>query len=128
MGNSSGESDLNGSNKEGINEVHEDIMDKSKGKSTLNESNGKCIGDEDLILSIEHRKIVDNYMNKENEGDNINSQGWNNEMKRYYRDRKELFDATKEMEMEEDVEEGIQDKKEFGLREEISGEGGNSLV
>ncbi|GJX32722.1 hypothetical protein Tco_0242577, partial [Tanacetum coccineum] len=128
MGNSNGESDLNGSNKEGTNEVHEDIMDKSKGKSTLNESNGKCIGDEDLILSIEHRKIVDNYMNKENEGDNINSQGWNNEMKRYYRDRKELFDATKEMEMEEDVEEGIQDKKEFGLREEISGEGGNSLV
>ncbi|GJT24309.1 ribonuclease H-like domain-containing protein [Tanacetum coccineum] len=105
MGNSNGESDLNGSNKEGTNEVHEDIMDKSKGKSTLNESNGKCIGDEDLILSIEHRKIVDNYTNKENEGDNINSQGCNNEVKRYYRDRKELFGAAKEMEMEEDVEE-----------------------
>nr|GEW21406.1 hypothetical protein [Tanacetum cinerariifolium] len=49
-------------------------------------------------------------------------------MKRYYKDRKELFDATREMEMEEDMEEGIQDKEEFGLMEEISGEEGNALV
>nr|GEU66338.1 geranyllinalool synthase [Tanacetum cinerariifolium] len=42
--------------------------------------------------------------------------------------KKELFDATKEMEMEEDVEEGIQDKEEFGLMEEISGEEGNALL
>nr|GEW59040.1 (E,E)-geranyllinalool synthase [Tanacetum cinerariifolium] len=99
MRNSSGESDLNRSNKEGINVVHEDIMDMSKRKSILNESNGKCsmemsnsavnkvdvstynrytllnelVGDQDLILSIEQRKIVDNYINKENEGDNIDS-------------------------------------------------------
>nr|GEW79770.1 hypothetical protein [Tanacetum cinerariifolium] len=49
-------------------------------------------------------------------------------MKRYYKDRKELFDATKEMEIEEGVEEGIQDKEEFGLMEEISGEEGNALT
>nr|GEU74582.1 RNA-directed DNA polymerase, eukaryota, reverse transcriptase zinc-binding domain protein [Tanacetum cinerariifolium] len=56
----------------------------------------ELVGDEDLIPSIEQRKIVDNYMNKENEGVNIDKQRWSNETKRYYKDMKELFDAAKE--------------------------------
>nr|GEW51424.1 hypothetical protein [Tanacetum cinerariifolium] len=73
--------------------------DKWQGKSTVNESNEKCnmektnssvnmmnastsnrytflnelVDDEELIPSLDERKIVDEYMNKENEGDNIDN-------------------------------------------------------
>ncbi|GJV73509.1 ATPase, F1/V1/A1 complex, alpha/beta subunit [Tanacetum coccineum] len=79
-------------------EIHDNIVDKAQGKSTVEEYNMKCnkekistsvmkasasnrftllnelVGDEDLIPSIEDRKIVDEYMNKEDEEVNIDSQ------------------------------------------------------
>ncbi|GKB11634.1 hypothetical protein Tco_0845557, partial [Tanacetum coccineum] len=124
-------------------EIHDNIVDKAQGKSTVEDYNMKCnkekirssvmqastsnrftllnelVGDKDLIPSVEERKIVDEYMNKEDEEDNIDSQGCSKEMKRYYKDKKELFDAAKEMEIEEDVEEIIQNlDEEFGGRDE----------
>ncbi|GJR87107.1 RNA-directed DNA polymerase, eukaryota, reverse transcriptase zinc-binding domain protein [Tanacetum coccineum] len=125
MGNSSGRNEIrrNSSTVDNVdkaNEIHDDNVDKSKEKGTMDESNMKCnkekisslvmkastsnrftllnelVGDEELIPSVEERKIVDEYMNKENEG-------------------------AKEMEIEEDVEEVIQNlEEEFGVREEIT--------
>nr|GEZ17806.1 copia protein [Tanacetum cinerariifolium] len=138
MENSSGKNEISGNNKGGSNVIHDDNMDKSKGKSNVNKSNVKCnrektsslvnrmdastynrytllnelIDKEELILSIEERNVVDEYMNKEKEGENIDRQGWRKEIKRYYKDRKELFDAAKEVEMEEGVEEELQDEGE----------------
>nr|GEY69379.1 RNA-directed DNA polymerase, eukaryota, reverse transcriptase zinc-binding domain protein [Tanacetum cinerariifolium] len=58
-------------------------------------------------------------MNKENEVCDIGSQGWSKEMERYYKDRKELFDAAKVLEQDEDVECENQIEKEFGLRNKV---------
>nr|GEY48047.1 hypothetical protein [Tanacetum cinerariifolium] len=127
------------------NEIHDDNVDKANRKSTVDESNMKCnkekiyssvmkastsnrftflnelVGDEELIPSVKERKIVDEYINKENEGDKIDSQGWSKEMKRYYKDKKELFDAAKEIEIEKEMKEVIQNlEEEFGVKDEIS--------
>ncbi|GKD58818.1 hypothetical protein Tco_1296327, partial [Tanacetum coccineum] len=125
MGNSSGRNEIrrNSSTVDNVdkaNEIHDDNVDKSKEKGTMDESNMKCnkekisssamkastsnrftllnalVGNEELIPSVEERKIVDEYMNKENEG-------------------------AKEIEIEEDVEEVIPNlEEEFGVREEIT--------
>ncbi|GKB61171.1 RNA-directed DNA polymerase, eukaryota, reverse transcriptase zinc-binding domain protein [Tanacetum coccineum] len=59
--------------------------------------------DEELIPNTEQRKIVDEFMSKNNGDNNVGMNGWNEDMKRYYRDRKELFNAAKEIEENEDV-------------------------
>ncbi|GKE62083.1 hypothetical protein Tco_1512450, partial [Tanacetum coccineum] len=97
--NSSGRNEIRGNTRGGPNEIHDDNVDKTKRKSTMNESNVKCnkektsssimnastsnrytllnelVGDEQIIPYLDERKIVDEYMNKENEGDNIECQG-----------------------------------------------------
>nr|GEV16136.1 RNA-directed DNA polymerase, eukaryota, reverse transcriptase zinc-binding domain protein [Tanacetum cinerariifolium] len=57
------------------------------------------------------RMIVDEFLSKKNDDNNVGMNGWTKEMKRYYRDIKELFNAAKEIErnkdvMEEDCDEG----------------------
>nr|GEU32971.1 hypothetical protein [Tanacetum cinerariifolium] len=74
------------------------------------------------------KEIWTKLKEKENEVCDIDSLGWNKEMKNYYKDRKDIFDAAKEMELEEDVEDETQDEEEFGLGNEASGEDGNILV
>ncbi|GJS94754.1 RNA-directed DNA polymerase, eukaryota, reverse transcriptase zinc-binding domain protein [Tanacetum coccineum] len=154
MGNPSGAYEKRDNSRKGNNETREENEDKTKRKSTMNKSNGKggvenekneevmkdastynrytllnaLVGEDELIPPIDQRKIVDEYMNQENEVCDMESPGWNNEMKKYYKDRKELFDATKELELEEDVENGMQDDGEFGLRNEANGEDGNIHV
>ncbi|GKF85008.1 hypothetical protein Tco_0249906, partial [Tanacetum coccineum] len=119
MGNTNGNNEIKGNSRGGINEIHDDNRDINKGKSTMNASNVECnkektcssvnmmgassyniytllnelVSEEDLISPIEERKIVDEFMNKEKVGDDIESQGWNKEMQKCYKDRKELFDA-----------------------------------
>ncbi|GKB88702.1 RNA-directed DNA polymerase, eukaryota, reverse transcriptase zinc-binding domain protein, partial [Tanacetum coccineum] len=86
------------------------------------------VGEEELIPSLEKRKIVDEFMNKEKEGCNFRKQGWNNEMEKYYKDRKELFDAAKDLEQDEDVDCEIQIVDEFGKRNEKNeGDGGKNV-
>ncbi|GKE06995.1 RNA-directed DNA polymerase, eukaryota, reverse transcriptase zinc-binding domain protein, partial [Tanacetum coccineum] len=66
--------------------------------------NDKRVGKDELIPPIDQRKIVDEYMNQENKVCDIDSQGWSKEMIKYYKDRKELFNAAKELEIEvEDI-------------------------
>nr|GEV29057.1 ribonuclease H-like domain-containing protein [Tanacetum cinerariifolium] len=151
-GNSSGANDRRGNNR-GSNEIHEENIEKTKVKSTMINSSDKgslekanseeimkdastynrytllndLVGEDELIPLIEQRKIVDEYMNQKNEVCDIRSHGWSKEMKRYYKDRKQLIDAAKDLDMEKDVEYGIQDEEEFGLRNEESGEDGNIL-
>ncbi|GKF15501.1 hypothetical protein Tco_0056963, partial [Tanacetum coccineum] len=74
--------------------------------------------EEELVPSVAQRKIVDEYMNKEKDESGIGNQGWSKEIERYYRDRKELFDATKDLEQDEDVECDIHNEEEFGKRNE----------
>nr|GEV61856.1 hypothetical protein [Tanacetum cinerariifolium] len=126
MGNSSGKNEISGNNK-GETSSSVNRMDASTYNryTLLNE----LIDKEELILSIEERNVVDEYMNKEKEGENIDRQGWSKEIERYYKDRKELFDVAKEVEIEEGVEEELQDEgEESGLRNETSEEDENILV
>ncbi|GJT55854.1 hypothetical protein Tco_0990908 [Tanacetum coccineum] len=55
------------------------------------------IDEEELVPNIDQRKIVDELLNRKNDVNNEEMNGWNKEMKRYFRDRKELFDAAKKL-------------------------------
>ncbi|GKD78583.1 ATPase, F1/V1/A1 complex, alpha/beta subunit, partial [Tanacetum coccineum] len=61
------------------------------------------INEDDLVPNTNQWKIVDEFLNKEIIGKSGDRNGWIEEMKRYYRDRKEMFDATKDLEECEDV-------------------------
>ncbi|GJR26775.1 RNA-directed DNA polymerase, eukaryota, reverse transcriptase zinc-binding domain protein [Tanacetum coccineum] len=122
-------------------------VDSPKGKSNENISKGKCnclgkaldeeqkkdadettynrftlldslVGEEELIPSLEKRKIVDEFMNKEKEGCDFRKQRWNKEMEKCYKDMNELFDAAKDLEQDEDMNSEIQIDAEFGKRNE----------
>nr|GEZ36630.1 RNA-directed DNA polymerase, eukaryota, reverse transcriptase zinc-binding domain protein [Tanacetum cinerariifolium]GEZ38863.1 RNA-directed DNA polymerase, eukaryota, reverse transcriptase zinc-binding domain protein [Tanacetum cinerariifolium] len=151
IGNPSGAYEKRDTSRKDSNETQEEKWDKTKRKSTMNKSNGKgsvekeknkevmkdtstynrytlhneLVGEDELIPPTDQRKIVDEYMNQENEVCDKESLGWNKEMKKYYKYIKELFDAAKELELEEDVKNRMQDDGEFGLRNEANGEDGN---
>ncbi|GKC94928.1 zinc knuckle CX2CX4HX4C containing protein [Tanacetum coccineum] len=129
MGNTSGENNSKDNIRGGNNETNGVNVENTKAKSTVINSCGKVnlenvsnkvneaetstynrftllnilVGENELVPPIEQRK-VDEYMNKENEMSDIDNQGWSKEMEKYYKDRKELFDAAKDLEKEENVE------------------------
>ncbi|GJV49106.1 TMV resistance protein N-like protein [Tanacetum coccineum] len=122
IGNSNG-----GNNKGRENVSQEKKVDNSKGKSNENMNKGETsynrftlldslVGEEDLIPSVDKRKIVDEFMNNEKEEDDYRKQGWDKEMEKYYKDRKELFEAAKDLEQDEDVDSEILIEDEFGKR------------
>nr|GEV73506.1 zinc knuckle CX2CX4HX4C [Tanacetum cinerariifolium] len=49
------------------------------------------------------RRIVDEFLSKQGNVNNKEMNGWNEDMKRYYRDKKELLDAMRMMEKNKDV-------------------------
>ncbi|GKA05184.1 RNA-directed DNA polymerase, eukaryota, reverse transcriptase zinc-binding domain protein [Tanacetum coccineum] len=83
-----GKKDKGKINQEGLTSVGK----KDKGKANQEGSN------KDLIPNEEQRKIVDAVLHNKCDVNNMEMNGWSEEMKRYYRDKKELFDAAKEME------------------------------
>nr|GEW50141.1 hypothetical protein [Tanacetum cinerariifolium] len=154
MGNPSGENNSGGYNRGENNKKYEVNVDKPKGSSIVMNSSKKdnleklsnknnereastynrftllndLVGEDELVPPIEKRKIIDEYMSKENEVSEIDSHGWSKEMKKYYKDRKELFDATKDLEKEDNVEQGNQFKEELNIRNELGGEDGDVFV
>ncbi|GKB20764.1 RNA-directed DNA polymerase, eukaryota, reverse transcriptase zinc-binding domain protein, partial [Tanacetum coccineum] len=110
-----------------IKENDKEIMEKRSSYNRFTLLND-LVGEDELIPPIEQRKIVDEYMNQEHEGNMVENQGWNMEMKKYYKDRKELFDEARDMELEEDVENEMHNKEESGLGNENIGKDGNILV
>nr|GEZ94748.1 zinc knuckle CX2CX4HX4C [Tanacetum cinerariifolium] len=86
------------------------------------------VAEDELVPPIEKRKIIDEYMSRENEVSEIDSHGWSKEMKKYYKDMKELFDATKDLEKEDNTKQGNQFKEELNIRNELGGEDGDVFV
>nr|GEV63083.1 RNA-directed DNA polymerase, eukaryota, reverse transcriptase zinc-binding domain protein [Tanacetum cinerariifolium] len=68
-------------------------------------------------------RIVDEFLSKQGNVNNKEMNGWNEDMKRYYRDKKELLDATRMIEKNEDVM-GMNDGEGNDvLRNEVEGKG-----
>nr|GFA07055.1 hypothetical protein [Tanacetum cinerariifolium] len=70
-------------------------------------------------------KIVDEFIYKECTGKSGKRNRWIKEMKRYYRDWKEMFDATRDLEECEDVLETDGDENYNVMRNEVEGPGGS---
>ncbi|PWA73228.1 hypothetical protein CTI12_AA167540 [Artemisia annua] len=80
------------------------------------------LGDgEELKPNIEERKLVDSVL--ETNGDpTVNEwESWNDEMKRYYKDKKELIVADKNLENEEDVVQDLSSNGDSMIRNEVEG-------
>ncbi|GJZ13178.1 RNA-directed DNA polymerase, eukaryota, reverse transcriptase zinc-binding domain protein [Tanacetum coccineum] len=61
------------------------------------------VNEEELVPNTDQRKIVDEVLCKKKDINNMEMNGWSEDMKWYYRDKKELFDAAREIEENEDV-------------------------
>ncbi|GKD72323.1 zinc knuckle CX2CX4HX4C containing protein [Tanacetum coccineum] len=68
--------------------------------NTLLES---VVREEDLIPSIDKRRIVDETMRTKKVISNEDMVEWSDEMKRYFKDKKELFETAMEFEKDENV-------------------------
>ncbi|GJZ36257.1 RNA-directed DNA polymerase, eukaryota, reverse transcriptase zinc-binding domain protein [Tanacetum coccineum] len=120
-----------GKSTENISKENDNCLEKSVGEESKKDEGkiiynrftllNELVREEDLIPSAAQRMIVNEYMNKEKDVSDIGNQGWSKEMEKYYKDRKELFDAAKELEQDKDVECEIQLEEEFGMRNEESG-------
>ncbi|GKB31996.1 RNA-directed DNA polymerase, eukaryota, reverse transcriptase zinc-binding domain protein [Tanacetum coccineum] len=108
-----------GDNRDEIHKIKESVNDAEYSSYNRFTLLNELVREEELVPSVAQRKIVDEYMNKEKDESGIGNQGWSKEMERYYRDRKELFDATKDLEQDEDVECDIHNEEEFGKRNEL---------
>ncbi|GKC73831.1 ATPase, F1/V1/A1 complex, alpha/beta subunit [Tanacetum coccineum] len=97
------------------------MRNKEKEKSNQEGSN------KDLIPSVDQRNIVDEYLSKKKEDNNTEMNGWNEDMKRYYMDKKEQFDAAQEIERNEDVLDGENGTENGVLRNEVEGVGESIL-
>ncbi|GJR98840.1 hypothetical protein Tco_0271014 [Tanacetum coccineum] len=85
------------------------------------------VDEEELSPNIEQRKIVDEFLSKGNKNNKEEILGWNENMKRYYRDKKEIFDAVQEYEQNENIlDENYVDKNDV-LRNEVEGVGRDIL-
>ncbi|GJZ66378.1 RNA-directed DNA polymerase, eukaryota, reverse transcriptase zinc-binding domain protein [Tanacetum coccineum] len=78
------------------------------------------IDEEELVPNIDQRKIVDEFLSRNKNANNGEMNGWN-EMKRYFRDRKELFDAVQDIEENEDVMDENYKERNNVLRNEVEG-------
>nr|GEU50183.1 zinc knuckle CX2CX4HX4C [Tanacetum cinerariifolium] len=61
------------------------------------------INEEDLVPNVKEREEVDVFLKKKLEPTTTDKERWSTNMKRYYRDKKELMDAAEECELEKDV-------------------------
>ncbi|GJY43525.1 RNA-directed DNA polymerase, eukaryota, reverse transcriptase zinc-binding domain protein [Tanacetum coccineum] len=90
------------------------------------------VNEEELVPNADQRKIVDEFLCKKNDVNNMEMNDWSEDMKRYYRDKKELFDAAREIKENEDVLDENCGVENTVLRNEVEGVGVfyiyNSLV
>ncbi|GJS85947.1 RNA-directed DNA polymerase, eukaryota, reverse transcriptase zinc-binding domain protein [Tanacetum coccineum] len=83
------------------------------------------VREEDLIPSIDKKRIVDETMRTKKVISNEDMVEWSHEMKRYFKDKKELFETAIELEKDENVlevnkGEGAAGKNIFGSWEFVS--------
>nr|GEU86593.1 hypothetical protein [Tanacetum cinerariifolium] len=83
------------------------------------------VNEEDLVPNTNQRKIVDEVLSKESNGKNRERNRWTEDMKRYYRDRKEMFDVARDLEENKDVLEEDGDENNNVLRNKVEGSGGS---
>ncbi|GJV35747.1 hypothetical protein Tco_1408224 [Tanacetum coccineum] len=125
--------------KKGNNEENEKVNDKihQEGSTSMDNIRDGILGsnrftlidslinEDDLVPNTNQRKIVDEFLNKEIIGKSGDRNKWIEEMKRYYRDRKEMFDANKDLEECEDVLDTNGDENYNVMRNEMEGPGGS---
>nr|GEX12402.1 RNA-directed DNA polymerase, eukaryota, reverse transcriptase zinc-binding domain protein [Tanacetum cinerariifolium] len=95
--------------------------EQDSGGSRNFKDNDKEFNEEELVPNTDQRKIVDEALSKGSDDNNGGVNEWNEDMKRHYRDRKELFNAAKEIEENEDVMEEVCIESNNVLRNEVEG-------
>nr|GEU76626.1 ATPase, F1/V1/A1 complex, alpha/beta subunit, zinc knuckle CX2CX4HX4C [Tanacetum cinerariifolium] len=65
------------------------------------------VNEEELVPSIKQIKVVDEILRRKIDVSDSDMNGWNVKMKRYYKDRKELFDVAPESERDKDIIDGL---------------------
>nr|GFB11043.1 hypothetical protein [Tanacetum cinerariifolium] len=145
--NDNSEGKMKDERKKGINEENEKVNDKihQEGATSMDNIRDGILGsirftllyslinEEELVptpskeryTNTIQRKIVDEFIYKECTGKSGKRNRWIEEMKRYYRDWKEMFDATRDLEECEDVLETNGDENYNVMRNEVEGPGGS---
>ncbi|GJV71423.1 RNA-directed DNA polymerase, eukaryota, reverse transcriptase zinc-binding domain protein [Tanacetum coccineum] len=86
---------------------------------------GSLVNEEDLVLNVKEREEVDVFLKKKLEPTVTDKERLSTNMKRYYRDKKELMDAVEELELEKDVVLVKNMKENVVIRNVVEGVGGN---
>nr|GEY29110.1 RNA-directed DNA polymerase, eukaryota, reverse transcriptase zinc-binding domain protein [Tanacetum cinerariifolium] len=95
----------------------------SGGNIERKENSMNNVNEDELIPSIKKIRIVNEFLSKQGNVNNKEMNGWNEDMKRYCKDKKELLDAARTMEKNEDVM-GMNDGEGNDvLRNEVEGRG-----
>ncbi|GKC31695.1 zinc knuckle CX2CX4HX4C containing protein [Tanacetum coccineum] len=85
------------------------------------------VNEDDLIPTVEQRKVVDEMIRVKGSMGEKEINEWNLDMKRYYRDKSELLRAAMELEKEENVISPCHDDESNVLRDEVKGMGSDIL-
>ncbi|GKD31896.1 hypothetical protein Tco_1242674 [Tanacetum coccineum] len=117
----------------GQNEKGDSTITMSKNEIGLRSYNrftllGSLVNEEELVPSIEQIKVVDEILRRKIDASDGDMNGWNVKMKRYYKDRKELFNVALELERDEDIIDGHFEAEEYVIRNEVNGMDRNILV
>nr|GEV03579.1 RNA-directed DNA polymerase, eukaryota, reverse transcriptase zinc-binding domain protein [Tanacetum cinerariifolium] len=111
-----------------------------EGSTSVGNSNGKgmlgsnrftlldsLVNEKELTPNTDQRKIIDEFLSNKSTAKNMEMNGWSEDIKRYYRDKKELFDAAQDMEKNEDVLDENFGVENTVLRNEVEGIGRDIL-
>ncbi|GJZ99623.1 RNA-directed DNA polymerase, eukaryota, reverse transcriptase zinc-binding domain protein [Tanacetum coccineum] len=85
------------------------------------------VNEDDLIPTVEQRKVVDEMIRVKGSMGEKEINEWNLDMKRYYRDKSKLLRAAMELEKEENVISPCHDDESNVLRDEVKGMGSDIL-
>ncbi|GJS99828.1 RNA-directed DNA polymerase, eukaryota, reverse transcriptase zinc-binding domain protein [Tanacetum coccineum] len=120
-------------NRENMKKKDNEMMNQEGSTSKENRNGNRVLGsnrftllnalidEEELVPNIDQRKIVDEFFSRNKNANNGEMNGWNEEMKRYFRDKKELFDVVQDIEENEDVMDENYEERNNVLRNEVKG-------
>nr|GFC95655.1 hypothetical protein [Tanacetum cinerariifolium] len=81
--------------------------ENSNGKGMLGSNRftllDSLVNEEELVTNTDQIEIMHEFLSKKNDANNMEINGWSEDMKRHYMDKKELFDAAKEIRKNKDV-------------------------
>nr|GEX56163.1 zinc knuckle CX2CX4HX4C [Tanacetum cinerariifolium] len=112
-----------------------------EGSTSVENSNGKgmlgsnrftlldsLVNEEELVPNTDQMEIMHKFLSKKNDANNMEMNGWSEDMKRHYMDKKELFDAAQEIRKNKDVLDDNYGVENVVLRNEMHGVGRNILT